>query len=123
MMSGRFGDLLIREGLVDESQVAHARAQCPDVRLGSALIITRAVPADVINRALAQHLGVTPLKLSALEDADPAARALIPPAVARRLHAIAIAVMDANPGRALLVAMRDPNDLSAIDELTFAAGM
>jgi hypothetical protein len=123
MMSGRFGDLLIREGLVGEAQIAHARAHCPDVRLGSALIITRAVAPDVINRALAQHLGLTPLKLSALEDADPAARALVPPAVARRLHAIAIAVMDAHPGRVLLVAMRDPNDLSAVDELTFAAGM
>src|SRR5262245_66355400 len=106
MMSGRFGDLLIREGLVDESQIEHARAHCPDVRLGSALIITRAVAPDVINRALAQHLGVTPIKLSALEDADPAARALVPPALARRLHAVAIAVMDADHGRATLGAER-----------------
>src|SRR5262249_35317421 len=54
---------------------------------------------------------------------DPDARALVPGPLARRLHAVAIAVMTTSAGRTLLVAMRDPGDLSAIDELAFAAGM
>ena len=121
--SGRFGELLVSAGLVDEAQIAVAKARCPDARIASALILVDAIAPEVVNRALAQQHGLTPLKLSALDHSDPEARALIPAPLARRLHAVAIAVMTTGAGRTLLVAMRDPSDLSAIDELTFAAGM
>src|SRR5436190_13561281 len=120
---GRFSQLLVSEGLVDEAQIAVAKAHCPDARIASALIVVGAIAPEVVNRALAQHHGLTPLKLSALDHDDPEARALVPAALARRLQAVAIAVMTTAAGRTLLVAMRDPGDLSAIDELTFATGM
>jgi hypothetical protein len=122
-MSGRLGELLIKEGLVDEGQIATARFQCPDVRIGSALIIMRAVPAEVINRVLASQRSVPAIALAELEDCDPEARSLIPAALARRHHAIGIATSGVGRGRTLLVAMRDPGDLSAVDELAFATGM
>jgi hypothetical protein len=120
---GRFAELLVSAGLVDEAQIAAAKAHAPDARIASALILVGAIAPEVVNRALAQQHGLTPLKLSALEHSDPEARALLPAALARRLHAVAIAVTTTGAGRTLLVAMRDPGDLSAIDELTFAAGM
>jgi len=122
-MSGRLGELLVKAGLVDETQIASARFQCPDVRIGSALIITRVVSADIINRALAHQRSLPAISLSELEDCDPAARAVIPRTLARRHHAIGMAIHGSGPGRTLLVAMRDPGDLSAIDELAFATGM
>jgi hypothetical protein len=119
----RFGELLVSERLVDEAQIAVAKAHCPDTRIASALILVGAITPEVANRALAQQHGLTPLKLSALDHSDPEARALVPPALGRRLRAVAIAVITTSADRTLLVAMSDPSDLSAIDELTFAAGM
>jgi hypothetical protein len=120
---GRFGQLLVSAGLVNEAQIAVAKARYPDARIASALILDGAIAPELVNRALAQQHGLTPLKLSALDHSDPDARALVPAPLARRLGAVAIAVMTTDAGRMLLVAMRDPSDLSAIDELTFAAGM
>ncbi|HSS01721.1 MAG TPA: hypothetical protein VLM79_31900 [Kofleriaceae bacterium] len=120
---GRFGELLVSAGLVNEAQITVAKASYPDARIASALILAGAIAPEVVNRALAQQHGLTPLKLSALDHSDPDAHALVPAHLARRLRAVAIAVMNTDAGRTLLVAMRDPGDLSAIDELTFAAGM
>lgn len=120
---GRFGQLLVSAGLVTEAQIAVAKARYPDARIASALILDGAIAPEIVNRALAQQHGLTPLKLSALDHSDPEARALVPAPLARRLGAVAIAVMTTDAGRTLLVAMRDPSDLSAVDELTFAAGM
>src|SRR5206468_3031590 len=54
---------------------------------------------------------------------DATARGLIPSALARRLYAVGLTIHGSGATRSLMVAMRDPGDLAAIDELTFATGM
>lgn len=119
----RIGDLLLEAQLVTAEQIAHALAHSEGLRLGSALIATRAVEPDVVARALAQQLGVPPAKSSDLIDPDPAARAAVPDALQKRLYALPYKVHGGGAMRVLEVAMRDPENQGAINELGLAAGM
>jgi hypothetical protein len=119
----RIGDLLLEAQLVTAEQIDHALAHSDGLRLGSALIHARAVEPDVVARALAQQLGVPPAKEADLIRPDPAARAVVPDALQKRLYALPYKVHGAGAVRVLEVAMRDPENQAAINELHLAAGM
>lgn len=119
----RIGDLLLEAQLVTTEQIDHALAHSDGLRLGSALIHTRAVEPDVVARALAQQLGVPPAKEADLIRPDPAARAVVPDALQKRLYALPYKVHGAGAVRVLEVAMRDPENQASINELHLAAGM
>jgi hypothetical protein len=119
----RIGDLLLEAQLVTAEQIDHALAHSDGLRLGSALIHARAVEPDVVARALAQQLGVPPAKEADLIRPDPSARAVVPDALQKRLYALPYKVHGAGAVRVLEVAMRDPENQAAINELHLAAGM
>ncbi len=119
----KIGELLLEAQLVDADQIEAALANPDGLRLGSALIAARAVEPDAVARALAQQLGVPPAKSADLIAADPAARAMVPDALQRRLWALPYKLHGQGSVRLLEVAMRDPEDQAAINELGLAAGM
>lgn len=119
----RIGELLLEAQLVTEDQIEQALAHSDGLRLGSALIASRAVEPDVVARALAQQLGVPPAKTADLITIDPSVRAVVPDALQKRLFAVPFKVHGAGAVRVLEVAMRDPENQAAINELHLAAGM
>ncbi len=119
----KIGELLLEAGLVDADQIEAALRNREGMRLGSALIAIRAVEPDVVARTLAQQLGVPPAKSADVVGADAAARQLVPEALQKRLWALPYAVHGSGTLRVLEVAMRDPEDQGAINELKIAAGM
>lgn len=119
----KIGELLLEAGLVDEAQIEAALENREGLRLGSALIAARVVEPDVIARTLAQQLGVPPVKSADLVSPSAVARAMVPDALCKRLWAVPYAVHGAGNLRVLEVAMRDPENQGAINELKIAAGM
>lgn len=119
----KIGELLLEAGLVEAHQIEAALHNKEGLRLGSALIAARAIEPDVIARTLAQQIGVPPAKSADLVTIDPAARAMVPDALCKRLWALPYAVHGTGTVRVLEVAMRDPEDQGAINELKIAAGM
>lgn len=119
----RIGDLLLEAQLVTAEQINHAIAHSDGLRLGSALIANRAIEPDAVARALAQQLGVPPVKSSDLINVDPAARAAVPDALQKRLYALPYRMHGSGTMRVLEVAMRDPENQGAINELGLACGM
>jgi hypothetical protein len=119
----KIGELLLEAGLVEQEQIEAALRNREGLRLGSALIAARAVEPDVIARTLAQQIGVPPAKSADLVAPSAAARALVPEALCKRLWALPYAVHGSGTMRVLEVAMRDPEDQGAINELKIAAGM
>ncbi len=119
----RIGDLLLEAQLVTEEQIQQAQAHSDGLRLGSALIANRAVEPDVVARALAQQLGIPPAKTADLLAPEPAARAAVPEALQKRLFALPYKVHGAGTTRVLEVALRDPENQAAINELKVVSGM
>lgn len=119
----RIGELLLEAQLVTEEQIRQAQTHSDGLRLGSALIANRAVEPDVVARALAQQLGIPPAKEADLLSPEPAARAAVPDALQKRLFALPYKVHGAGTMRVLEVALRDPENQAAINELKVASGM
>ena len=119
-MARRFGEYLIQEGLLSETQLAHALERQITVggRLGTNLVELGFLSDLELTRALSQHLKMAPADPDVFDD--------IPDDVVRRLPRELVQRHGAVPfrreGRTLCVAMADPSELVALDELTFAAG-
>jgi len=94
---GRLGDILVRFHFIDESRLVDVLAR--QLRVDSVHIGSRTLP--------------------------PAVLGLVPEQLLRRHHAFPVGVVtNRNGSRAwLLVALAEPQDVSAIDELRFAAGI
>ncbi|NOY45032.1 MAG: hypothetical protein GXP50_06220, partial [Deltaproteobacteria bacterium] len=117
----RLGDILLRAGLVTSSALERAldRQQVQPGRLGSHLLELGAVKEEDLAKALSIQHRVPPFLPSLCPD-DPGATARISEELARRRRAVPVA-WDAERGL-LQVAMADPQDLEALDELRFASG-
>jgi type IV pilus assembly protein PilB len=112
------GQLLVESGslrpaALDEALAAQAGT---GVRLGELLSRRGQVPADAVSRALAVQLGL-PYAAPPL-DPEPAALALVRPELARSHRVVPLRAT----ARSMVVAMADPLDLSAVDDLQFHSG-
>jgi type IV pilus assembly protein PilB len=111
------GALLLREGLATEAQLDAALAECERTGkpLGRVMIESGAVSEADIVRLLARQVGLDFVDL-ADQTPDPSATALINEAFARRYEAVPIAWEDGK----LVVAMADPSNVFAIDDIRAA---
>jgi hypothetical protein len=117
----QLGDLLVRDGSItpEARDAALAQVAAGGGRLGSALIAAGA-PADRVAQALARQHGVLVALDAQLAQVPPNVRELVPGDLARRLCAVPVRVA---PGTGeLIVALRDPNDPTAVAELEAATG-
>jgi type IV pilus assembly protein PilB len=112
----RLGDLLVREGLVTDEQLQKglAEARTTKTRIGHALVKLGFVEEPDLVRALARHYRIPAVDLSRVT-VDAKILRLVPGEVANKHLALPLRRV----GRTLTVAMVNPTDLGAIDDLKF----
>ena len=115
----RLGDLLIEKTLITDEQRNRAvmRQVRQQGRFGTALLEEEASEEIILHGLSVQHR-VPPASPEALEQIRADVLRLVPGRVAQRLHAVPFR----QDGRSLAVAMRDPGDLPALDELAALTG-
>ncbi|MBI2882950.1 MAG: Flp pilus assembly complex ATPase component TadA, partial [Candidatus Methylomirabilis oxyfera] len=119
MPSGRLGEMLVRASLITPQQLDDALAvqKSAGGRIGSILVKLGYVSEEEIASFLGRQYGVPPVDLSKAT-IDPAILKLVPAEVARKYLLIPLG----RSGGALTVAMADPSDIFAIDEVRFITG-
>ena len=116
----RLGDLLFESKLITDEQRHRAVLRQGRLRgrFGTALLEEDA-SEDVVAHGLAVQNRVPPASPESLHSIRSDVLRLVPGRVAQRLHAVPFR----KEGRVLSVAMRDPGDLPALDELAALTGL
>ncbi len=115
-MALRLGELLIKENLITEDQLKQALEfqRSNGMRLGSALIKLGLVSEDEIAMILSKQFGYPSINISKFE-IEPEVIKLIPAELARKYTVLPLHRM----GFILTVAMADPTNLNAIEDIRF----
>ncbi len=114
------GDLLVREGLITEEQLRRALSEqrTNGGRLGYTLVALGIVSETDLTRVLARKYRVKAVDLSRIDEIDRRVVKLVKPEIAVRHLVLPLRRV----GRTLTVAMANPTNLDAIDELRFSTG-
>ena len=117
---GHLGTVLPEEGLITEDVLSRAieSTKEKDQPLGRVLVDEGFLPEADLVRALARHIGIEFVDLSEIT-VDPAAASLIPDSLARRYAALPIGF----DGEKLVIAMADPGNVLAVDDIRAISGM
>lgn len=115
-MALRLGELLLKENLITEEQLKQALEfqKTNGLKLGSALIKLGLVSEEDIAMVLSKQLGYPSINISKFE-VDPDVISLIPAELARKYTLLPLHRM----GHILTVAMADPTNLTAIEDIRF----
>lgn len=115
----RLGELLVKAGVVDDDAVQRALAvqKMGGGRLGSVLVKLKLCTEEQIQGALSEQLDVDVVELTKFEP-EPGVLGLIPRALVRKYEAIPLR----KEGTTVWVAMMDPYNLTAIDDIRFCTG-
>ncbi len=118
--SDLIGDLLVREGLITEEQLRRALSEqrSNGSRLGFTLVSMGFVSETDLTRVLARKYRVKAVDLSRIDRVDMRVVNLVRPEIATRHLVLPLRRV----GRTLTVAMANPTNLDAIDELRFSTG-
>jgi type IV pilus assembly protein PilB len=114
------GKLLVERGAITSTQLEQALAHQQKkkrIPLGQALIELGLATPDVVLTALAEQYGLPSTRINAYT-MDPAAAVMLPEKVARTYLALPLFRVD----NTLTVALANPRDLRALDDLRFASG-
>jgi len=118
----RLGELLLRANLITELQLktALAEQQKWGGKLGKILVDMNYVSEDILIKALSKQLNVPRANLEALQ---------VPPQVLEKLDRgfceqnLVVPCLYSHNDRAVQVAMADPTNLRALDEIKFRTGL
>jgi type IV pilus assembly protein PilB len=118
-MSGRLGELLVRENLISVQQLRKAQEeqQKNGTRISTALIKVGAIEESKLTDFLSKQYGVPAINLKEF-DIDPEIIKLVPKDVAEKHLVIPVN----RAGSSLIVAMCDPSNIYALDDLKFLTG-
>src|SRR5207248_3939026 len=118
-MSQRLGDLLVKEKVITQEQLTQAvKAQKETkCRLGSALVKLGFLSDEDVTNFLSRQYGVPAINLSYFE-IDPAVVKLIPFETAKRYQILPLSRV----GASLTIAMVDPTNVFAMDDIKFMTG-
>jgi type IV pilus assembly protein PilB len=118
-MSGRLGELLVRENLISVQQLRKAQEeqQKTGTRIGTALIKVGAIEESKLTDFLSKQYGVPAINLKEF-DVEPDIIKLVPKDVASKHLVVPVN----RAGSALIVAMCDPSNIYAVDDLKFLTG-
>ena len=119
MTNNRLGELLVRHKLIDDTQLAKALAdqKAQGGRLGASLVKLGFIREEELSSFLSKQYGVPSINLAEFE-IDSAVIRLIPPEVAQKYQIIPIN----RAGSTLILAMGDPSNIFAIDDIKFMTG-
>jgi type IV pilus assembly protein PilB len=108
------GQVLVRMGIItpEDLDAAIARQRVDGRKLGEMLVAEERITRDQLARAMAVRMGVAFFTLA--DGVDPALARLVDEKSARRYQAVPVRI---DPDGALLVAMADPSNVFAIDDL------
>ena len=117
----KLGEVLSRNGAVDENQLIDALLKQPSMgkRLGEILVAEGVITEIKLAEALSAQLQIPMFKLTRYQPMQEAIN-LIPRNVAERLQLVPLSIID---GAFLLVAMSDPLDILAQDEVRMISGL
>jgi type IV pilus assembly protein PilB len=116
VVQDRLGDLFVREGLVTQEQLQAALKEAKDTktRIGYALVKLEFVKEDELTRALAKQFRIPAVDLEKVKIEERILK-LIPEDVAMKHRVLPLRKV----GRTLTVAMANPTDVGALDNLKF----
>ncbi len=119
MTSNRLGELLVRNELISEQQLIDALKDQKQHggRLGSCLVRLGFVKEEELSAFLSKQYGVPSINLTEFE-IDPDVIRQIPPEIAQKYQIVPVN----RAGSTLIVAMNDPSNIFAIDDIKFMTG-
>ena len=118
-MAIKLGELLLKEGLITPEQLDEAlkNQAIYGIKLGSALIELEFITDEELCVLLSRKLGVPSATAQALSWIPPQVLALVPAELAAKHRVVPIRL----EGKKLALAMADPADFEAIDEVAFVS--
>ena len=118
-MSGRLGELLVRENLISLQQLQKAQEESRKTggRLGALLVQQGAIAEADLTSFLSKQYGVPAISLQDFDVEDDVIK-LVPKAIAEKHQVLPVN----RAGSSLIVAMSDPSNIFAIDEIKFHTG-
>jgi type IV pilus assembly protein PilB len=118
-MSGRLGELLVRENLISLQQLQKAQEEQRKNggRIGSLLVKQGAIAEGDLTNFLSKQYGVPAISLKDF-DVDDEVLKLIPKNIAEKHQVVPVN----RAGSSLIIAMSDPSNIFAIDEIKFHTG-
>jgi hypothetical protein len=120
----RLGEFLVSKNIITREELSRALRHQENWggRLGEALISLRIVTEDKLLAALKYHLGLPVVHLEQIS-VPPEVIRLMPKETAKKYKAVPVKVGEVGGKKTLFVAMDNPLDLTAIEEIQFAAGL
>ncbi len=118
-MANRFGDILVKTGKVNPLQLQEALALQKEQggRVGSLLVKLAYLSENDLVEALAQHFGVPAIGLDGI-DVDEVVIRIVPADIARKYTILPVS----KAGATLTLAMIDPTNVFAMDDVKFMTG-
>ncbi len=115
------GDVLVSLGFCDRETIEKVVVEAREVGrpMGQVLLLHGLIDSDQLAIAIAERFGLQYANLETLVP-DPAAMKLVVPQVARRVHAVPVGFRDSET---LLVAMPNPSNIIALDDLAMLTGL
>src|SRR3954468_18586748 len=115
----RPGELLLRDQIISADQLHKAQEESrrSGDRLGNSLVKLGAIQEEDLTQFLSRQYGVPAINLGEF-DIEPEVVALVPKDVAVRHKVVPVN----RAGNSLIVAMADPSNVLAIDDLKFVTG-
>src|SRR5271163_2189316 len=118
-MSSRLGEILVKDSLITADQLRQAldHQKKTGGRLGTCLVKLGLVSDDDITAVLSRQYGVPSINLKFYE-VDPAVIKLVPQETAIRYQIVPLS----RSGATLTIAMTDPTNVFAMDDIKFLTG-
>ncbi|MEI6207147.1 MAG: type IV-A pilus assembly ATPase PilB [Desulfuromonadales bacterium] len=121
MQSNRLGEILVKNNLISREQLGKAleeqKLNGGQVRLGSILIKQNLLSEEELTSFLSKQYGVPTVNLADYE-IEPAVIKVIPPEVVQKYQIVPVN----RAGATLIVAVSDPTNLFAIEDIKFMTG-
>src|SRR5512133_918934 len=121
MQMSRLGELLVANNLITREHLTRSleeqKESAGQLRLGTVLIKNGYISEQDLTSFLSKQYGVPSINLAELE-VDPAVIKIIPGDIAQKYQIIPVN----RAGSTLIVAMSDPSNIFAIDDIKFMTG-
>jgi type IV pilus assembly protein PilB len=119
-VSRRLGDLLVKEGLINQEQLQRALAdqKGSNEKLGSILVRLDLINEDQLIAFLSKQYGIPSITVTQL-DVDAEVVKLVPAQIARKYEVLPIK----RAGNQLTLAMADPTNVFAVDDVGFMTNL
>ncbi len=121
MQVNRLGDILVKNNLITNEQLSRAleeqKLSGNQLRIGSILVSQKHLTEEQLTSFLSKQYSVPSVNLSDF-DIDPTVIKIIPPDVAQKYQLIPVN----RAGATLIIAVSDPSNLFAIEDIKFMTG-